>query len=151
MKNWLIVLQCNLCSTKQFVDFFAVSLSFFIMTERRSTAPLIDLKLIKDKFFLPSTIIVTLVGMAMFMIYPTIVQLVRSPQPLGFGRCRGCKKYSATIYDSIYDIRSNWRNYYIETWKHKTTFDWKYSYCSWFLTYPSISLYSINAKHFNLP
>src|SRR5919106_1623253 len=62
-----------------------VSLSYFIMTERRSIAPLIDLKLIKDKFFLPSTIIVTLVGIAMFMIYPTIVQLVRSPQPLGFG------------------------------------------------------------------
>ena len=38
----------------------------------------------KDKFFFPSTI-VTIVGIAMFMVYPTIVQLVRSPQPLGFG------------------------------------------------------------------
>lgn len=62
-----------------------VSLAFFIRTERRSKVPLIDLNLIKDKLFLPSTIIVTIVGIAMFMIYPTIVQLVRSPQPLGFG------------------------------------------------------------------
>ena len=78
----------DIMSLVQVIIFSAVSLVsllFFIMTERRSTAPLIDLKLMKDKFFLPSTIIVTLVGIAMFMIYPTIVQLVRSPQPLGFG------------------------------------------------------------------
>jgi hypothetical protein len=62
-----------------------MSLAFFIRTERRSNTPLIDLNLIKDKFLLPSTVIVTIIGISMFMIYPTIVQLVRSPQPLGFG------------------------------------------------------------------
>ncbi len=62
-----------------------VSLAFFIRTERRSKAPLIDLNLIKDKFFFPSMVVVTIIGIVMFMIYPTIVQLVRSPQPLGFG------------------------------------------------------------------
>lgn len=62
-----------------------VSLAFFIRTERRSESPLMDLNLIKDKSFFPSTVIVTIVGIVMFMIYPTIVQLVRSPQPLGFG------------------------------------------------------------------
>ena len=62
-----------------------LSLAFFIRTERRSESPLMDLNLIKDKFFFPSTVIVTIVGITMFMIYPTIVQLVRSPQPLGFG------------------------------------------------------------------
>jgi MFS family permease len=62
-----------------------VSLAFFISTERRSESPLMDLNLIKDEFFFPSTVIVTIVGITMFMIYPTIVQLVRSPQPLGFG------------------------------------------------------------------
>jgi MFS family permease len=72
----------------QVIVFSAVSLAslaFFIRTERRSKAPLIDLNLIKDNFFLPSMVIVTIVGIAMFMIYPTIVQLVRSPQPFGFG------------------------------------------------------------------
>lgn len=75
----------NLLQVMIFSAVSLVSLAFFIRTERRSKAPLIDLNLIKDKFFLPSTVIVTIVGIAMFMIYPTIVQLVRSPQPLGFG------------------------------------------------------------------
>jgi len=41
--------------------------------------------MIKHKIILPSYILLTLTGITMFLIYPTIVQLVRTPQPLGFG------------------------------------------------------------------
>ena len=41
--------------------------------------------MIKHKIILPSYIILILTGITMFLIYPTIVQLVRTPQPIGFG------------------------------------------------------------------
>jgi MFS family permease len=62
-----------------------VSLAIFIIIERRVISPLVDLKLLKDKTLLPSYIILMATGITMFMAYPTIVQLVRSPLPLGFG------------------------------------------------------------------
>jgi MFS family permease len=63
----------------------AISLTVFVMVERRLTVPLVDLRLLKDKTLLPSYIILMVTGITMFMAYPAIVQLVRSPMPLGFG------------------------------------------------------------------
>ena len=63
----------------------AISLAVFVIIERRVTAPLVDLRLLKDKTLLPSYIILMVTGITMFMAYPAIVQLVRSPMPLGFG------------------------------------------------------------------
>ena len=63
----------------------AISLTVFVIIERRVTAPLVDLRLLKDKTLLPSYIILMVTGITMFMAYPAIVQLVRSPMPLGFG------------------------------------------------------------------
>src|SRR5919106_2155046 len=61
------------------------SLAIFIIIERRVVSPLVDLRLLKDKTLLPSYMILMATGITMFMAYPTIVQLVRSPLPLGFG------------------------------------------------------------------
>jgi MFS family permease len=63
----------------------AISLAVFIIIERRIALPLVDLRLLKDKTLLPSYIILMATGITMFMAYPAIVQLVRSPVPLGFG------------------------------------------------------------------
>ena len=63
----------------------AISLAVFVIIERRIALPLVDLRLLKDKTLLPSYIILMATGITMFMAYPAIVQLVRSPEPLGFG------------------------------------------------------------------
>lgn len=63
----------------------AISLSFFVIIERRIVPPFLDLRLLRHKTLLPSYILLIATGITMFMIYPTIVQLVRSPMPLGFG------------------------------------------------------------------
>lgn len=62
-----------------------LSLSVFVVIERRSNSPLLDFRLLRDKTLLPSYLILMAVGITMFMAYPSIVQLVRSPAPLGFG------------------------------------------------------------------
>src|SRR6185503_1798504 len=62
-----------------------VSLAIFVIVERKMTSPLVDLRLLRDKTLLPSYIILMATGIMMFMTYPAIVQLVRSPMPLGFG------------------------------------------------------------------
>jgi MFS family permease len=62
-----------------------VSLTMFVFIERRTESPLVDLKLLRYKALLPSYIILTGIGITMFLVYPTVVQLVRSPQPIGFG------------------------------------------------------------------
>jgi MFS family permease len=63
----------------------AISLSIFVILERRIVPPFLDLRLLRHKILLPSYILLIATGITMFMIYPTIVQLVRSPVPLGFG------------------------------------------------------------------
>ena len=63
----------------------AISLTVFVVIERKAVPPFVDLRLLRDKILLPSYILLIATGIAMFMIYPTIVQLVRSPTPLGFG------------------------------------------------------------------
>src|ERR687897_391987 len=63
----------------------AVSLVIFIFIEKRTKMPLIDLWLLKQRILLPSYIMMIITGTTIFLVYPTIVQLVRSPQPAGFG------------------------------------------------------------------
>ena len=63
----------------------SLSLGIFIAIEKKTKFPLIDLTMIKHKIILPSYILLILTGITMFLIYPTIVQLVRTPQPIGFG------------------------------------------------------------------
>jgi hypothetical protein len=63
----------------------AVSLAVFIVIERRSKEPLVDLRLIVNKVILPANLIIMVVGFSMFMVFQTIPVLVRNPMPLGFG------------------------------------------------------------------
>ena len=62
-----------------------ISLTIFVFIERRIAFPLVDLRLLKDKILQPSYMILMATGITMFMTYPAIVALVRSPMPLGFG------------------------------------------------------------------
>jgi MFS family permease len=55
------------------------------MIEKRVKLPLLDLKLMTSRSFLPPTMILMLTFMSIFMVYLTIPIMVRSPQPLGFG------------------------------------------------------------------
>ena len=61
------------------------SLVVFVLIERRTTHPLVNMSMLRDKTLLPAYIILMSTGIIMFMAYPAIVQLVRSPLPLGFG------------------------------------------------------------------
>jgi MFS family permease len=63
----------------------ASSLSVFVIVERRAQPPFFDLRLLRHKILLRSYIILVATGITMFILYPSIVQLVRSPIPLGFG------------------------------------------------------------------
>jgi MFS family permease len=63
----------------------AGSLILFIFIEKRTKMPLIDLWLIKQRILFPTYVMMIVTGTTIFLVYPTIVQLVRSPQPAGFG------------------------------------------------------------------
>jgi MFS family permease len=72
----------------QVAGLFAASgilLAAFIVIEKRVRSPLLDLKLMTNKNFLPPTIVLMLTFMSIFMVYLTIPIMVRSPEPLGFG------------------------------------------------------------------
>jgi len=71
--------------TGVFIMTTIVSLVLFVIVERRSTSPLINLKLLTNKILLPANVIMMILGITMFMVYQTIPILVRSPEPLGFG------------------------------------------------------------------
>ncbi|MGC1927703.1 MAG: MFS transporter, partial [Candidatus Nitrosopolaris sp.] len=78
----------NNSSTQLGIGFLAVavvSLSLFIVVERRATSPLIDFKMMLDKTLLPANILIMIIGLSMFMVFQTIPILVRSPIPFGFG------------------------------------------------------------------
>ena len=62
-----------------------ISLSLFIIVEKRATSPLIDFKIMLDKTLLPSNILIMIIGLSMFMVFQTIPVLIRSPVPFGFG------------------------------------------------------------------
>ena len=63
----------------------AGSLAAFIAIEKRVRSPLLDLKMMTSKLFLPPVIVLMLVSLSIFMVYQTIPVMVRSPQPFGFG------------------------------------------------------------------
>ena len=70
------------------IIFFAVtivSLTVFIAIEKRTSFPLIDLKLLTNKMLLFGILILLIVGLCTFMVYQTIPIMIQSPQPLGFG------------------------------------------------------------------
>jgi MFS family permease len=79
----------NPSNSTQITGFFAaatiVSLVLFVIVEKRSTSPLIDLKLLTHKILLPANVILMILGITMFTVYQTIPILIRSPQPIGFG------------------------------------------------------------------
>ncbi|MGI0046171.1 MAG: MFS transporter [Nitrosotalea sp.] len=62
-----------------------VYMILFVIIEKRSKSPLVDLKILLNKVILPANVLVMIVGMSMFMVFQTIPVLVRSPIPLGFG------------------------------------------------------------------
>ena len=62
-----------------------VSIILFVIVEKKSKSPLIDLKLFSNKIFLTSNVLVLTLGLPMFLVYQTIPFLVRSPPPGGFG------------------------------------------------------------------
>jgi MFS family permease len=63
----------------------AASLAAFVFIEKRVKAPLINLHLLRHRVLLPTYVMMIVIGATMFLVYPTIVQLVRSPPPSGFG------------------------------------------------------------------
>jgi MFS family permease len=63
----------------------ATSLAGFIAIEKRTRSPLLDFKLMRNKNFLPPTIILMLTFLSIFSVYLTVPVMVRSPEPLGFG------------------------------------------------------------------
>jgi len=62
-----------------------VYLILFAIIEKRSSSPLVSMKVLANKIILPSNILIMIVGLSMFMVFQTIPVLVRSPSPLGFG------------------------------------------------------------------
>lgn len=62
-----------------------VYMTLFVIIEKRSKSPLIDLSILVNRTILPSNILIMVVGMSMFMVFQTIPVLIRSPNPLGFG------------------------------------------------------------------
>jgi MFS family permease len=60
------------------------SLLSFILIEKRSKNPLIDISLLKNKTLLYSNILIIIVGLSTFLIDHSIPILVRSPDPVGF-------------------------------------------------------------------
>lgn len=62
-----------------------ISLTLFIVIEKRARLPLLDLNLMKSRNFLPPTVILMLIFLSIFTVYLTIPVMVRSPAPLGFG------------------------------------------------------------------
>ena len=62
-----------------------ISLLIFLLFQRRTHIPLIDLNLLKDRILLPTNILLMTIGISMFMIYQTISILIRNPPPSGFG------------------------------------------------------------------
>src|SRR5215467_8902362 len=75
----------NNVSSTQLLAMTVISLSLFIIVEKRATSPLIDFKIMLDKNLLTSNILIMIIGLSMFMVFQTIPVLVRSPIPFGFG------------------------------------------------------------------
>jgi len=93
ISTFLLVLtylqNSGLANTLYLVGSFAAtaiaSLILFVVAEKRTENPLIDLRLIMHKTLLPTNLTILLNAVGMFLIFQTIPVLVRSPIPLGFG------------------------------------------------------------------
>ena len=68
-----------------FLSIGTISLVLFVIIERRSESPLVNLQLLTNKFILCANIILVITFLTTFAVFQTIPVLVRSPQPLGFG------------------------------------------------------------------
>lgn len=68
-----------------FLSIGSISLVLFVIIERRSESPLVNLRLLINKVILSANIILLITFLATFAIFQTIPVLVRSPPPLGFG------------------------------------------------------------------
>jgi MFS family permease len=75
----------NLSLIISFSVISVLSLFLFVLFQRRTHNPLIDLNLLKDRILLPTNILLMTLGISMFMIYQTITILIRNPPPSGFG------------------------------------------------------------------
>jgi len=62
-----------------------VYLVLFAIIEKRSSSPLVSMKVLANRTILSCNILIMIVGLSMFMVFQTIPVLVRSPSPLGFG------------------------------------------------------------------
>ena len=61
-----------------------ISLFLFIIIERRSQSPLVNLQLLTNRTIISANILLVITFLTMFTLFQTIPVLVRSPQPLGF-------------------------------------------------------------------
>jgi MFS family permease len=68
-----------------FLSIGSISLVLFVIIERRSESPLVNLHLLTNKVILSANIILLITFLTTFAIFQTIPVLVRSPPPLGFG------------------------------------------------------------------
>ena len=99
----------------------AILLIVFVIVEKRVATPLVNLRLLKDKTLLPSYIILMVTGITMFMAYPAIVQLVRSPMPLGFGGdAVNAPQYPAYLHDHVPSVCKRYPTYHKSNRKDKT-------------------------------
>ena len=63
-----------------------ISLILFVRTEKKSSSPLIDFKILKNNTILSANMINMIVRLtALMVVYQTIPILIRSPPPVGFG------------------------------------------------------------------
>jgi hypothetical protein len=62
-----------------------ISLTLFILIEKRSVSPLFNYGLMSNKRILLANIIIVIVGFSMFIVFQTIPILVENPKPVGFG------------------------------------------------------------------
>lgn len=62
-----------------------VYMILFVIIEKKSKTPLVNLEILLHKAILPANVMVMIVGLSMFMVFQTIPVLIRSPIPLGFG------------------------------------------------------------------
>ncbi len=67
-----------------FITVGIVSLILFILIEKRTQLPLINLKIFNTTMIF-SSMVIMIVGMSMFMVFQTIPILVQTPIPIGFG------------------------------------------------------------------
>lgn len=80
--------QTNSIGNYQIAIFLCVgiaSLVLFVIVEKKSKSPLVNLQLMTNKTILSANIILVIAFLSMFTIFQTIPVLVRSPQPFGFG------------------------------------------------------------------